>query len=205
MRRIKIITDVLQALAIVCAGVWAIYTFSAKREASLAEAQREKLALENAQAEKKARDSLVKGELITESVQKTNDGYVIVVSLHITNKGAAAHELKLDDRSVRLARVDFTGKDQVGFNERRYTSLYGLPLTHPDTNVSIAGSLVIRSGADSKYICFFRVTDAGIYYAEFKAAYDDGVIFSAVPVFVGLSSSTPMPSLASPADTHRTP
>jgi hypothetical protein len=136
MRRIKIIAEVLQALAIVCAGAWAIYTFSAKREASLAEAEHEKLVLENAQAEKKARDSFVKGELVTESVQKTNDGYVIAFSLHVTNKGGADHELKIDDQSIRLARVDFGGKEHhLSFNERQYTSLYSLPLVHPETKV----------------------------------------------------------------------
>lgn len=193
LRRTKIIAEILQAFAIVGAGVWTIYTFSAKREASLAEAAHQKLVLENVQAEKKARDSLVKVELVIESVEKTDDGHVIALWLHVTNKGGADHELKMDDRSIRLARVHFGAPENpVTFEQRQYTSLYGLPLDHPDWGFSKADSLLIRAGADSKYMCLFHVVEPGVYYAEFKASYGGGVIFSGIPVFVGLSGDMPI-------------
>ena len=196
-RSVKLGLDVLKTFAIVAAGIWAVYTFQAKRESLIAEAQQRKLSLEVAQNEKRANDSLVRAYITAKSIVRTDSGWMVVCALKFTNKGGADRDVFLDSKAIRLAKVSF-GKTDSGtkapkFAERQFTTLYVIPTDKPEVEnrIGTPSSVRIKSGGEMEFLCFFEVGSAGVYYLEFQAKLGETVLAANSHFTLGLTSQTP--------------
>jgi hypothetical protein len=183
---VKTICEVVKTLGLLAIGFWAVYTFWVKKDAETAVAQYQILQLQRDEAQKKAHE-FVTAKIRPESIEKVPDGYIVILSLHLANKGGTDHELAVGDHSIRLARVEFNGKDgPADFIERQFSPVRSLSDKNPEKETAIVNSLALKSGAeDARYLCFFHVIKPGVYYAEFKAHYGNGLLLSNASFPVG--------------------
>jgi len=182
----KAICEMVKTGGLLLVGFWAVYTYWDKKDAETAVAQYQILQLQKAEAQKKAHE-FVTAKIRPESIEKVPDGYIVILSLQLANKGGTDHELSVGDHSICLARLEFNDKDgSPNFVERQFSPLRILSDKSPETGTATVNPLLLKSGAEAgRYLCFFHVTKPGAYYAEFKTSYNNALLLSNASFLVG--------------------
>ena len=152
------------AASIVIGGLWAAYVFDARLEVDLAKSKLEKANIELAQ-----RPVLVSAITVESSAIDSQNKWLLKAIVHIENKGNADVQIKIDQKSFRVAKVGMAEGVIAGFGEQIFVGERGTNYAGDTNSLTKIGVKTILSQQSKDLVFLVEVNSPGAYLVEFLA------------------------------------